>query len=76
MQGRNPLYTSCQKDYKNVAYKSGDSAAPDSHQWQPSPSKIVNEVNFDDDSLVRVNLCSVAFTELVENQLYEKSTIV
>ena len=29
MQGRNSLYTSCQKDSKNVAYKSGDSAGLD-----------------------------------------------
>lgn len=73
MQGRNPLYTSCQKDYKNLAYKSN--SAPD-NQWQPASSKVVNEVNFDDGSLVKVNLYSKTFTESVENQLYEKSTTV
>ena len=73
LQGRNPLYTSCQKDYKNVAYKS-DSASDS--RWRPASSKVVNEVNFDDGSLVKVNLYSMTFTESVENQLYEKSTTV
>lgn len=60
VQGRNPLYTSCQKDYKNVAYKSEFAS---DNQWRPAPSKIGNEVNFDDSSLVIANLYSKTSTE-------------
>ena len=56
-----------------MAYKSD--SGPDS-QWRPVSSKVVNEVYFDDGSLVKVNLHSKTFTESVENQLNEKSTTV
>jgi hypothetical protein len=75
IQGRNPLYTSCQKDYKNIAYKS-DSAVD--NQWRPAFSEIENEVNLDDGSLVKAtHLTSKTFrgTESFENLLYDKSTV-
>lgn len=78
MQGRNPLYTSCQKDYKNVAYKS-DSGLDNQYLWRPALSEVENEVPFDDidGSLVKANLNkSDHESELVENLLYEKSTTV
>ena len=61
----------CQKDYKNVAYKS-DFASD--NQWRPAPSKIGNKVNFDDSGLMIANLYSKTSTESIENKLYEKST--
>ena len=71
MQGRNPLYTSCQKDYRNVAYKSNSA----DRLWQPASSKVKNEVNFDDGSLVKTNLYSKTFTESVESALWKTTTV-
>ena len=71
IQGRNPLYTSCQKDYQNVAYKSDSD--PDDH-WRPDTSKVVNEVNLDDGFLVKANSYGMKFTESVENSIYVASS--